>query len=69
MLTKSKEGKKALAAAAGVEVALDSPVVEKAQPIHPPSPAKAARKYTAVLQVRPKLLCHPVSLRISLTFT
>lgn len=54
VLAKSKEGKKALAAAAGVEVALDSPVVEKAQPLHPPSPAKPARKYTAVLQVRPK---------------
>ncbi|KAG8822662.1 hypothetical protein FRC17_009493 [Serendipita sp. 399] len=32
VLTKSKEGKKALAAAAGVEVALDSPVIEKTQP-------------------------------------
>ncbi|KAG8769738.1 hypothetical protein FRC19_004011 [Serendipita sp. 401] len=31
VITKSKEGKKALAAAAGVEVALDSPVIEKTQ--------------------------------------
>jgi hypothetical protein len=35
-------------------VALDSPVIDKTQPVHPPSPAKPPRKYTAVLQVRPK---------------
>jgi hypothetical protein len=62
VITKSKEGKRALAAAAGVEINLDSPVIEKTQPqaTHSPSPPvregfRPTRKYTAVLQARPSL--------------
>ncbi|PVF97646.1 hypothetical protein CPB86DRAFT_415301 [Serendipita vermifera] len=62
VLAKSKEGKRALAAAAGVEINLDSPVIEKTQPqaTHSPSPPvresfRPTRKYTAVLQARPSL--------------
>lgn len=68
VLAKTKEGRKALAAAAGVEAPLDSPVIEKSQPVSASpntsgllSPTattngvKPPRKYTVVLQSRPQL--------------
>lgn len=58
ILAQSKENKKALAAAAGVELPMDSPVIEKSQPALSSSPlkessSKSSRRYTAVLQENP----------------